>query len=199
MRQNEPNIYIEEKKMRSIGGYGQRSRSARAATGCGVRILGLYAAPRRLPHTADAYPETAENHVRALATGTARCGNGATERDAAILFSIYYICLIFIIFSHFDILFFSWCAPQLTCCAWPVSICRPITWSTVFDTFFRYRTYYFINNSEKGAKFLIFPFSAFYSQSSCVLFCIYFFKYVVRLFMWTIIVWCFIALIRNKF
>ncbi|XP_059058314.1 uncharacterized protein LOC131851780 [Achroia grisella] len=45
MRQNEPNIYIGEKKIRSFGGYGQRSRSARAATGCGPRV-------HTRPHTA---------------------------------------------------------------------------------------------------------------------------------------------------
>lgn len=144
MRQNEPNIYIEEKKMRSIGGYGQRSRSARAATGCGIRRLPAAprpSQPRARPRLRPA-PRAAlrRDHVRAPTTGTLRYSTHGINRDVTILFSIYYICLIFIIFSHFDILFFSWCAPQLTCCAWPVSICRPITWSTVFDTFFRYRT-----------------------------------------------------------
>ncbi|CAH2045855.1 unnamed protein product, partial [Iphiclides podalirius] len=75
--------------MRSIGGYGQRSRSARAATGCGIRILGLPAPPHRRPHTADACPETAENHVRALATSQL---TGAPAELSKLLAAIIFDC-----------------------------------------------------------------------------------------------------------
>lgn len=114
MRQNEPNIYIGEKKMRSFGGYGQRSRSARAATWCGPRE----------PHSAPTPTQTTENHVCALTTETHIHHPRATDSNNTILFSIYYICWFLLFFPHFDILFFSWCASQLTCCAWPGSICH---------------------------------------------------------------------------
>lgn len=118
MRQNEPNIYIGEKKMRSFGGYGQRSRSARAASGCGLASSGVPHTPR-----SNTRIETTENHVcathdRDAHTPTTR----ARKQQHYSFFNLLYL-LIFIIFSHFDILFFSWCAPQLTCCAWPGSIC----------------------------------------------------------------------------
>lgn len=98
MRQNEPNIYIGEKKMRSYGGYGQRSRSARAATWCGPR-------ERRTPHPLHTRIQTTENHVCALTTETHIHKPRAPDSNNTILFSIYYICY-FYYFFHISIFYF---------------------------------------------------------------------------------------------
>lgn len=99
MWQNEPNIYIEEKKMRSFGGYGQRSQSARAATGCGPRT-GFTPAPSRRSRAG-----SDENHVRALATETHASKPPPSDKDATTLFSIYYICR-FLLFFRISIFYF---------------------------------------------------------------------------------------------
>lgn len=48
---------------------------------------------------------TAENHVRALATETQHNDTPVSERDATILFLIYYICL-FLLFFRISIFYF---------------------------------------------------------------------------------------------
>ena len=81
--------------MRSIGGYGQRSRTARAATGCGV----LAPPARRRP------PPPPAGHVRAPASGTHYPARRATAKDATIPFSIYYIYR-FLLFFRISIFYF---------------------------------------------------------------------------------------------
>lgn len=106
MRQNEPNIYISEKKMRSFGGYGQRSRSARAATGCD-RVL-RRSRPARLAHPrAPRSPRAGftRHHVRALPKETPLFKFLQPDKDRTILFSIYYICR-FLLFFRISIFYF---------------------------------------------------------------------------------------------
>lgn len=90
--------------MRSFGGYGQRSRSARAATGCGPRVLRLPARPLpRGGHPNRVYRKPrVRTHDRDAHTPNIRDRH---EQNYSF-FNLLYL-LIFIIFSHFDILFFS--------------------------------------------------------------------------------------------
>lgn len=106
MRQNEPNIYIEEKKMRSFGGYGQRSRSARAATGCD-RVLRRSHPARRAHPRAPRSPRAGftRHHVRALPKETPLFKFPPPDKDHTILFSIYYICW-FLLFFRISIFYF---------------------------------------------------------------------------------------------
>lgn len=78
--------------MRSIGGYGQRSRTARAATGCGVLAPGR---PR----------PAARRHVRAPSRGTPYQTLHTQAKDATIPFSIYYIYR-FLLFFRISIFYF---------------------------------------------------------------------------------------------
>lgn len=101
--------------MRSVRGYGQRSRTARAATGCGIRVLVdrqpplTPANPRRPPRRQ--YPgrdDTTCAHSRQGRTIT----HNPLQTRIQLYFFQFTIFADFYYFSHFDILFFSWCAPQ---------------------------------------------------------------------------------------
>lgn len=106
MRQNEPNIYIEEKKMRSIGGYGQRCRSARAATGCDRVLRQPRPAPRAHPRaTRSLRAGFTGHHVRALPKETPLFKILPPDKDHTTLFSIYYICR-FLLFFRISIFYF---------------------------------------------------------------------------------------------
>lgn len=100
MRQNEPNIYIEEKK------WGQSEVTGNAAGRRGPRRDVASASsgdPRRAPR---ARPRRARrNHVRALATGTPYRAPPSPDKDDAILFSIYYVCR-FLLFFRISIFYF---------------------------------------------------------------------------------------------
>lgn len=123
---------LEKKKW----GHSEVTGNAAGRRGPRRDVASALQPPLRAPRSPDSLRAgITENHVRAPATGTHRHKIPKPNRDAAILFSNLLYLPIFIIFSHFDILFFSWCA-QLTCCAWPASICQPIMWSNVFDIFF---------------------------------------------------------------
>lgn len=139
MQRNEPNIYIGEKKSRSFGGYGQRSRTARAETGCGPTRDGptVLRLPAH-PHPLSGLPSEHYRKPRArIHDRDSTLRENATRKGRPYSFFNLLYLLIFIIFSHFDILFFSWCASQLTCCAWPDSIRRSCDRQicVLFDTY----------------------------------------------------------------
>lgn len=98
MRQNEPNIYIEEKK------WGQSEVTGNAAGRRGPRrdVAFASSAAARAP---SAPPGPAENHVRALSIETHRHERPKADKDASILFSIYYICW-FLLFFRISIFYF---------------------------------------------------------------------------------------------
>lgn len=98
MRQNEPNIYIEEKK------WGQSEVTGNAAGRRGPRrdVAFASSAAARAP---PAPPGPAENHVRALSIETHRQERSKADKDASILFSIYYICW-FLLFFRISIFYF---------------------------------------------------------------------------------------------
>lgn len=94
MRQNEPNIYIEEKK------WGQSEVTGNAAGRRGPRRD--VASSRRPPAAPAAAPA---GHVRAPASGTHYPARRATAKDATIPFSIYYIYR-FLLFFRISIFYF---------------------------------------------------------------------------------------------